>query len=107
MDILIRRTGEVATTHLTCSAQCIPPYSGFPLFTRRPPTAKPGLAVSFGSPWSGERMFGRARMDSLRSDQLNGVRFAAGCWVQRGPRRAPDALALFVYDVFWLLSFGF
>ncbi|MDQ0212199.1 hypothetical protein J2S92_002888 [Arthrobacter bambusae] len=31
----------------------------------------------------------------------------AGCWVMTVRRRAPARHHLFVYDVFWLLSFGF
>ena len=38
---------------------------------------------------------------------ITGVRSAAGCWVQCVRRRAPDTLALFVYDRFLWLSCGF
>ncbi|WP_284762065.1 hypothetical protein [Arthrobacter sp. efr-133-R2A-63] len=41
---------------------------------------------------------------------LSGVHSAssvAGCWVLAVRRRAPARQHLFVYDVFWLLSFGF
>ena len=56
----------------------------------------------------GERRWGtRDDRHARRARTRLGVRFAAGCWVQCGRRRAPDALDQSVYDVFWLLSFGF
>jgi hypothetical protein len=67
----------------------IPPY--------QPSLTSPrAMAGSLGSRWF-----------PLRFNQWMGVRFAAGCWVQGAPSQSSGHLALFVYDVFWLLSFGF
>jgi hypothetical protein len=53
-------------------------------------------AGSRGSPWF-----------PLRFNQRMAVRCAPACWARSRRRRAPPCPVLFVYDVFWLLSFGF
>ena len=54
--------------------------------------------------WSQRRIKGMVPRLSLCRRITSSV---AGCWVLTVRRRAPARHHLFVYDVFWLLSFGF